>query len=93
MMRQLLHKLKAARDIAESVARGKAVETIEAEAEELTHIFGLVVLGSFVGLPAPPMQVALDLLPLMERELAIMVAQIETANAPLSKLFSVFSID
>jgi hypothetical protein len=93
MLRSLIDKLKSFRDIAEEVARGKAVNTIEAEAEELEHIFGLVVLGSFVGLPSPPMHIALDLAPLMERELAMMLENVETANEPISRLFSVFGID
>lgn len=93
MLRRTIDKLKAFRDVAEQVARGKAVASIEAETEELEHIFGLVVLGSFVGLPSPPMHIALDLAPLMERELALMVENVEAANEPISKLFSVFGID
>jgi hypothetical protein len=93
MLRRMIDSLKAFYRIADEVARGKAVGTIEAEAEELEHIFGLVVLGSFVGLPSPPMHIALDLAPFMERELALMVQNIETANEPLSRLFSVFGVD
>jgi hypothetical protein len=93
MLRRLIDKVKAFRDIADEVARNKAVGTIEAEVEELEHIFGLVVLGSFVGLPSPPMHIALDLAPLMEHELAALVENVETANEPISRLFSVFGID
>jgi hypothetical protein len=93
MLRRMIDRLKAFRDVADEVARGKAVQTIEAEVEELEHIFGLIVLGSFVGLPSPPMHIALDLAPLMERELALMVQNVETANEPISRLFSVFGID
>jgi hypothetical protein len=93
MLRRTIDKLKSFYRIADEVARGKAVATIEAEAEELEHLFGLVVLGSFVGLPSPPMHIALDLAPLMERELALMIENVETANEPLSRLFSVFGIE
>jgi len=78
--------------IADQVARGKAVETIEIELEELEHIFGLLVLGSFVALPSPPMQISLDLMPHMEKELILMTKKIDTANEPLSQLFSTFEI-
>jgi len=78
--------------IAEGVARNKAVETIEYEVEELDHIFGLLVLGSYVGLPSPPMQISLDLMPLMEKELMLMMAKVDTAHQPISDLFSVFDI-
>ncbi len=79
-------------NIADSVARGKAVETIEFEAEELDHIFGILVLGSFVGLPSPPMQISLDLMPLMEKELMLMMAKVDTAHEPISDLFSVLDV-
>ena len=78
--------------VAEGVARSKAVETTEYEAEELDHIFGLLVLGSYVGLPSPPMQISLDLMPLMEKELMLMMAKVDTAHQPISDLFSVFDI-
>ena len=50
----------------DEAARQKAVDVLEAELGELENIFGLLVLGSFVGLPSPPMQISLDLLPEME---------------------------
>jgi len=77
---------------ADEVARGKAVQSVEAELEELEHIFGLLVLGSFVALPSPPMQISLDLMPFMEKELILMTKKIDTANEPLSQLFSTFEI-
>jgi hypothetical protein len=86
-------KLAAVWKISDAVARHKAVETIEVEAEEMTHIFGLLVLGSFVGLPAPPMQISLDLMPLMEKELILMMEKVDTAQAPIAQLFSVLDID
>jgi hypothetical protein len=79
--------------IAGGVARGKAVETIGYEVEELDHIFGILVLGSFVGMPSPPMQISLDLMPFMEQELILMMKKVDTANEPISDLFSVLDID
>ena len=79
--------------IVDGVARGKALETIEYEAEELDHIFGILVLASFVGLPSPPMQISLDLMPLMEQELMLMMEKVDTAHEPISDLFSVLDID
>ena len=74
------------------VGRGKAVECLETELEELENIFGILVLGSFVGLPAPPMQISLDLMPDLEKELILMMEKVDTANEPISQLFSVFNI-
>ena len=78
--------------IFDEVARGKAVESIEYELEELENIFGILVLGSFIGMPAPPMQISLDLMPLMEKELILMMEKVDTANEPIAQLFSVFDI-
>lgn len=78
--------------IADEVARGKAVDAIEAELEELEHVFALLVQGAFVGIPSPPMQISLSLLPLMEREILLMTEKIDTANEPLSHLFSTFDV-
>lgn len=79
--------------MADQVARSKAVETIEYEVAELDHIFGIIVLGAFVGIASPPLQVTLELLPVMEKELSIMLDKVSTAHDPLGDLFSVFSID
>ncbi len=78
--------------IADEVARTKAVEGAEAELEELEYIFALLVQGSFVGMPSPPVQISLDLLPLMEKDLVLMLDRINTSNEPISKLFSTFDI-
>jgi len=78
--------------ISDQVARYKAVETIEHEVEELENIFGVLVLGSFIGVPSPPMQISLDLMPFMEKELILMLEKVDTANAPISQLFSVLNI-
>ena len=75
-----------------AMARGRAVSTIEAELDELETVFGLLVLGSFVGIPSPPMQVSLDLMPHMERELIRMLEEVDTATTPISRLFSTFDI-
>ena len=76
----------------DKVGRNKAVECIECELEELENIFGVLVLGSFVGMPSPPMQISLDLMPYMEKELVLMMEKVDTANEPISQLFSVFNI-
>lgn len=96
MIRHFLSRLKnwliESWKIADQVARGKAVESIEMELEELEHIFGVLVMGSFIGLPSPPMQISLDLMPFMEDELVLMLEKVDTANEPLSRLFSAFEI-
>jgi len=92
ILQTIKNRLFSAWKIADEVARGKAVETVEAELEELNHVFGILVLGSYIGLPSPPMQISLDLMPLMEKELILMMEKVDTANEPLAQLFSVFDI-
>jgi hypothetical protein len=77
----------------DAVMRGKAVETLEYELEELDNIFGVLVLGALIGIPSPPIHITMELLPLMDRELNLMLEKISTAQDPLSDLFSVLQID
>ena len=73
--------------------RGRAVETIEYELEELDNIFGILVLGTFIGIPSPPIHITMELFPLMGRELTLMLEKVSTAHDPLGDLFSVLEID
>lgn len=86
----LLGKLKGAWEIIDQVYKEKATGRLEWEARELENIFSLLVLGSFVGMQAPPMYISLELLPEMEQELVVMTNRVCTANDPLSDLFSMF---
>lgn len=79
--------------LADRIARGQAAETLEHETEELRHIFALLVLGVFVGLPSPPVQITLELMPEMEADLCLMLDKVTTAHDPLGELFSVLGID
>jgi hypothetical protein len=54
----------------------------------LENIFSLLVLGSFVGIPATPTSITLNLLPYMENEIQLMMDKVETASGPISDLFS-----
>jgi hypothetical protein len=88
VLKKIIEKIVGFWKIADEVVRGKAVETVEVELEELENIFGVLVLGSFIGLPSPPMQISLDLMPLMEKELLLMMEKVDTASEPIAQLFS-----
>ena len=79
--------------IADEVARYKAVDTIEYELEEMDNIFGILVLGAFIGIPSPPIQITMELLPDMEKEFKLILEKVQTAHDPLGDLFSVLGID
>ena len=93
MLEFLKDKIVSAFKVADEVMRGKAVETIEYEVEELDNIFGILVLGAFIGIPSPPIHITMELLPLMEKEFEIMLEKVSTAHDPLGDLFSVLDID
>jgi hypothetical protein len=78
---------------ADAVARGRAVETLAFETQELEHVFALLVLGVFVGIPAPPIHITTELLPVMAPEFTLLCDRVTTAHDPLGTLFSVLGID
>lgn len=95
----MIQLLKKAKDriidffrIADEVARTRAVDSLEDELEEMEYMFALLVQGSFVGMPSPPVHISLTLLPEMEKEMHLMMERITTSNQPISKLFSTFDI-
>lgn len=91
-LRRLANYLATLPGVVSEVFRAKAVSTIEVELEELEHIFGILVLGSFVGMPSPPAHITLELMPMMERELLLMMEKVDTAHDPLAQLFSTLDI-
>ena len=91
-LQKLQEKLKHHWKLYDEAVRNTAVESIEFELGEMENIFGLLVLGSFIGLPSPPMQITLELLPEMEEHLTLMLNKVDMANEPVSNLFSVFDV-
>lgn len=93
VINSIKRKMVAVIKTADAVMRSRAVETVEYELDELDNIFGILVLGAFIGIPAPPIHITMELLPLMDRELNIMLEKVSTAHDPLGDLFSVLEID
>ena len=52
--------------------RQTSTDRLEFELHELENVFGLLVLGSFIGIPSPPSGVGLRVLPYMLREILVM---------------------
>jgi hypothetical protein len=93
MLNAFFKRLREIYQVTDAVFRDRACDTIEHELEELEHIFALLVLGAFVGIPSPPIQITMEMMPVMEREFTLMLDKVSTAHDPLGELFSVFSID
>ena len=79
--------LKSYRGI-DKINRQKAIDDLEWQVQELKHIFALLTIGQFIGLPSTPLPITLKLLPEMHEEFAIMLSKINTAYSPLSEQFS-----
>jgi hypothetical protein len=82
-------KIRSALSTLEEINKERATETLEWEVGEMENIFAVLVLGSFIGIPSPPIQVTLELMPLMERELLLMTNKVGTASDPLAEICSV----
>jgi hypothetical protein len=93
MIQRLTKRLRHFLRVADAVNRSRACDTLEQELEELENIFALLVLGAFVGIPAPPVQISMALMPEMEPEFELMIDKVSTAHDPLGRLFSTLHID
>ncbi len=82
------HKLRAFFRDLQVISRGKATEMLEFELLELENIFALLLFGSFVGMPAPPVHITLQLLPLMEDDVQMMMKRVNTAHDALADIVS-----
>lgn len=89
----ILETLRKMIGVVTQVNRERATEMLEFELKELENIFALLLMGGFVGLPSPPAPVAMELLPLLERELGIMLSRADFAQDPLGALMGILDID
>jgi hypothetical protein len=63
------------------------------EVQELENIFSLLLLGAFVGFPAPPTFLAVELLPYMEREMRVLQYRADTSGDMLAELCGILGVD
>ncbi|MCB0284963.1 MAG: hypothetical protein KDF60_20450 [Calditrichaeota bacterium] len=87
-MKELFNTLKKHLREFDSVSKQKAIDDLEWETQEMKHIFALATMGTFIGMPAAPLPVMLELFPDMHEEFAILLSKINTAHSPLSEQFS-----
>jgi hypothetical protein len=73
--------------------RDRAAALTGVEVKELENIFSLLLLGSFIGLPAPPSFLAVELLPFMERELKVLNRRAQDAGDMLAEMAGTIGID
>ena len=73
--------------------RQRAAALTCVEERELENIFALLLLGSFVGLPAPPTFLAVELLPFMQKELSLLNRRAEDASDMLAVMMGSLGAD
>ncbi len=77
----------------EDGVREESVEFIEFERRELENIFALLLLGSYIGLPSPPSDLSIRLMPYMIREMMVMNRRSEQMNDIFGEVMGTFDID
>lgn len=88
----LLSRLRSAFAVLDDIQRHRAVELTRFELRELENCFVLLLLGSFVGIPAPPAFIALELLPCLEHELAVLNSRAENSSDALAELAGLLEV-
>ena len=63
------------------------------EVTEQENGFIVILLGSLIGLPAPPTVFAIELLPYLEKELQVMFSRNDLSQDPLGALMGMLNID
>lgn len=92
-METFFRKAKRVWQIMGQINRERAVGMLEFELKELENIFTLLILGGFVGMPSPPAPIAIELLPFLEREMAVMLNRSDFAQDPVGALMGILEVD
>jgi hypothetical protein len=72
--------------------RARSTEILAFELRERENVFGLLTLGAFAGLSAPPAGISLRLAPHMARELHVMLRRAGTLDDAAGELFGLIDI-
>ncbi len=72
--------------------RSKSVEYIQIERRELENVFSILLFGSYIGMPAPPTFLSLELLPYVARELYVLGTTAERLDDPLGQIAEFFEM-
>ena len=89
---EMIKKIKNFFKIWDATLKAHATDYLDLELEEMENIFALITIGSLVGFPSPPIQITLELLPLMEKDLNTMLDKVAVSHDPIGELFSVLDI-
>ncbi len=88
MIKKIIENLLAFfRGLGESLVE-QSTEALRLEFLELEHAFLSILLGSLVGLPIVPYRISIELLPLVRKEISILIERSRRGGDVISDLFS-----
>jgi hypothetical protein len=93
MFRKILSFARRVGRCITAVSRIKATDMLIFELNEMENLFTIFLFGSFVGLPAPPAVMAVELLPYMENELRLMISRADFSKDALASVMDMLHVD
>lgn len=76
--------------LTEGLLKSKSTEYIEFEQREMENIFSLLLVGSFIGLPSPPSNLSMRLLPYIAREMYVMGSRARDLDDVSGEVYGLF---
>jgi hypothetical protein len=92
-MKKICAVIKKLVNYISTVNRIKATDMLIFEVNEMENLFTILLFGSFMGLPAPPAAMAIELLPYMEKELRLMVSRADFAKDAICSIMDLLHVD
>ena len=93
MLKKVFTAIKEFFRYLDGVNRIKATDMLIFELNELENIFTILLFGSFMGLPAPPAAMAIELMPFMEDELRLMISRADFAKDAMASIMDMLHVD
>lgn len=91
-MLKLRDALRLVLTLLRSTLKGRSTEVLYVELRELENIFALIILGSLIGLPSPPIGISLKLLPHMAREIIVSTTVSSRLDDMLGEIAGLFEV-
>jgi len=70
--------------------RYQSTEYVEYELREIENIFSLLLVGSFIGIPSPPSNISIRVLPYLAREMYVMGRKARDMDDISGEVFGLF---
>jgi len=70
--------------------RYQSTEYVEYELREIENIFSLLLVGSFIGIPSPPSNISIRVLPYLAREMYVMGRKAGDMDDVAGEVFGLF---